>query len=246
MAEEKPKPAPKLYNKLNDKKIDDILADYQKLFHPDSEHEFKKERGIARRSIKNHIYMHLSQHGVDEKTKDLKQYSYNHLKGADRRNWVEDFLHSIALAGIGLHQNKDAVTAYASNPNMLREYINQNMVTDNLKDYESIIEALTKSKDLINDFDEDGALKEFMDSYIMGINSKHKKMNDYHLHLSRTDFAPDITKYTSKIADKHGVQIAAHAPVGLYLDVLRATANPDTKLKPDDKYVLKKPEEKKK
>jgi len=243
MAEEKKKPEPKLYNKLHDRSIDDILGDFKKLFHPDSQENFKKERGAVRKAFRNRIYMHLAQHGVDDKTKTFKRYGYSDMAPKDRRKWVEDFLHTLALDGITAHLGVDVAKGYSQDMGQLQKYIEEHMVTDDLKSYEAIIEKLSQSKNLVDDFDEDEQLRGFMESYIGRINSFGRKNRDLSMHLQKIDYAPDILKYVNKDVSKHGFEYAAHTPVGELLGYVAQSSNPDFKLK-KGKFVKELPKPK--
>jgi len=242
--DDKKAPEPKLYNKLHDRPIEDILNDFRALYHPDAREKFKKERGSVRRALKQRVMMHFAQHGIDDKTKMFLRHGYHDMDETMKRKWVEDFLHNYALDGISMHMGADAAKGYAQNLDLLRDYIEQHMTTDKLKDYEAIIEKLSSSKNLIDDFDEDPDLQELLETYVQKINSSARKSKDYMLHLQRIDYAPDVAKYANKIIGQYGMEFSPHTPISTYLDNIARSADPE--FRPKKSKVLKELPKKKK
>jgi hypothetical protein len=236
------KPKPKLYNPLLDQKIEDTIKNFQSLYAEDSQENFKKERGYVRRTIRHRIQMHLAQHGIDEKTKMLKRHGYHDMKADEKRKWVEDFLHTIALDGVGMHLGKGAQESYASNMGELRDYIEKHMVTDKLKSYDAIVEKLSNSKNLIDDFDEDEDLAAMLQNYTQSINSFARKNRDHSMHLQRIDYASDVLKYANGVLKKQGLQLQPYAPVSQALEIIVGGANPDARFK-KGKYVTELPKD---
>ena len=229
MADKKKDPEPKLYHPLHDQNIEKILESYQKLNTEEAGVEFQKERGHDRDALYNTVVAHLAQHGVDEKTGKFKRYSYNDHK--DKRKWSEDLVHRLALHGIAKHYGKDAVGVYAGNHDLLRQYIEQNMVTDELRDYESIVEYLSESKNLKDGFHEDPRIKGMIDAYLQNISSGTRQANELQRHLARPEHHPKILGFANKAVSKHGLQFKPHTALPVLLRTIAESASPDFKPK---------------